>query len=243
MLLGIAGKDFGDYEMWLRKNSIDTSRVILDPDEYTSQATVVTDKAGQQITFFHTGAAEKALLYKERIKKNILELAGSLAFAIVSPNSRDFMLASLEACSGIKVPYFFDPGQAMALFSSDELAVIARGACGMIFNEYEFNLLQSKLGLSVSTIRKLCPLIIVTHGESGSVIYFQQEEIRIPAIPSKHPKDPTGCGDAYRAGFLAGIKKTFPKLVRQDLENAAKLGTRLAAACLTAVGTQNHTFP
>lgn len=242
ILSGIAGKDFGEYEKWLACKNIDVSNIIIEKSEYTSQASVVTDKKGQQITFFYEGAAGKSAKYKSKIKKTIRDNAKKLAFAIVSPNNKDFVLTSIEGCVENYVPFFFDPGQIMPLFSASELIKISKNAAGLFLNEYELELFKKMTKLDIKEILKLCRFIIVTLAEKGSRIHFQDKTINIPALKLKNIKDPTGCGDAYRAGFLIGIKKRFPLLTEKVLIDSAKLGTNLAAACLVETGTQNHKF-
>lgn len=239
-LLGIAGRDFAEYEKWLGEHGIDTKYVIREKNEYTSQATVVTDLKGQQITFFHAGAAAKSGIHAARIKRTIHRLKKDLTLAIVSPNDKAFMLASIGACREIKLPYFFDPGQAMPAFKKEELLGILKHAHGVFLNEYEFSMMQKQTGLNKKDLLKTCELFIVTLGEKGSVIYFKDKEISIKPVKAKEVKDPTGCGDAYRAGFLSGIEKSLSRLSPAILRNAARLGTCLALACLGAVGTQNH---
>lgn len=241
-LLGIAGHDFGDYKKWLEKHGVDTSHVIGEMSEFTAQATVVTDKKGQQITFFHEGAAGKSASHRHQIRKTVSDLAPNLKLAIISPNNRDFILSSVEACRENKIPYFFDPGQAMPIFSENELLQMVNSSAGLFLNEYELSLLMKQLNMPLQEILRMCPLLIITLGEKGSKIYFSEKEISIPAMKPKQIKDPTGCGDAYRAGFLKGIQDHFPKLTLEILEEAAKLGTKLATACLEVVGTQNHTL-
>lgn len=242
IMVGIAGLDFEQYEKWLKKHSIDTSRVIIENKLYTAQATVVNDKKGQQITFFHEGAAGASYDYRDELSHHIRAAAHDTQFAIISPNNRDFILTSVAACQENMIPYFFDPGQAMPVFSAEELTAITEKATGLFMNEYELELFQRAIGLKLPEILKLCPLLILTLGERGSRIYFNNKEIYVPAIKSKNPRDPTGCGDAYRAGFLAEIQNNFSNLDIPALESAAKKGTQLAAACLQIVGTQNHHF-
>lgn len=240
VLLGIGGKDFGEYGKWFKRNHIDTSHVIIDKNQYTSQASVVTDKKGQQITIFHEGAAGNARTHIQKIKKTIRLLAPSLQLAMVSPNNRDFMMTVIQTCQEVGIPYFFDPGQQMPVFSRLELKQIIRKAAGIILNDYELQVLLERLKIPFSKIRKLCGLVIVTLGERGSKIFWKNEEIKISAIKPKKIKDPTGCGDAYRAGFLAEITKKFPYFTKMDLYEAGLKGAKTATACLQVVGTQNH---
>ncbi|MBI2638750.1 hypothetical protein HYW83_04120 [Candidatus Peregrinibacteria bacterium] len=242
ILLGIAGKDFHTYEKWLQKNKINTSHVIRENRDFTSEASVVTDLKSQQITVFYPGAASLAKKHSQKIKQTISRLAPKLVFAHIAPNDRHFMLACIDACRQNKIPYFFDPGQAMSLFSAAELRSITKHAFGLFLNECELGLLSKLLKLNPPQIAQLCTLMIVTLGEKGSDIYFQKKKIHIPSRKPKIVKDPTGCGDAYRAGFLANLASHFPNLTPNILERAGKSGTKLAMACLQSLGTQNHKF-
>lgn len=239
LLLGIAGgRDFADYQNWLKKNKIDCSHVILEPEEFTSQAAVVNDNCGQQLTFFHEGAASKAKNHRNRIIEEIQNSGAKIA--IVSPNSKDFVESSIEGCVKADISFIFDPGQIIPLFSADELRQILSKAKGMILNEYELEFIQKQSGMPFDEIKKLCGLIVETLGEKGSRIYFGSEVIDIPTRKIESSADPTGCGDAYRAGFLSGVKDNFPNLNRETLTKAAEKGTQLALACLGKIGTQNH---
>ncbi|MBI4994360.1 carbohydrate kinase family protein [Candidatus Peregrinibacteria bacterium] len=240
ILFGIAGRDFGGYEKWLNNHGIDTSNVIIDANDYTSSANVVTDKKEQQITFFHGGAASKSGLHKKEIKKRIALAAKKTKLAIISPNDRNFILASIEGCMENRIPFIFDPGQAIPLFKSSELIKILKNASGLMLNEYELALFKKQTGMAHSEILRLAKLLVITLAEKGSKIHFQGKEIIIPAIKPKKVVDPTGCGDAFRAGFLATIKDSFPRLTPNTLKKAGQRGTRLALACLQSIGTQNH---
>lgn len=240
ILLGIAGRDFGGYEKWLNNHKINTSNVIIEKNDYTSSANVVTDKKGQQITFFHGGAAQKSNLHKKQIKEAVVFNAKRTKLAIISPNDKNFISASIEGCLQNRIPFIFDPGQAMPLFSASELINILKKSVGLMLNEYELALFKKLTGLSQTEIFNLARLTVITLGEKGAEIHFKGKTIKIPTKKPKKIIDPTGCGDAFRAGFLIGIKDSFPKLTPAILQKAGYLGTRLALACLSSVGTQNH---
>ncbi|MEK7172036.1 MAG: carbohydrate kinase family protein [Patescibacteria group bacterium] len=242
ILLGIAGRDFGGYEKWLNNHKIDTSNVIIEKNDYTSSANVATDKKGQQITFFHGGAAQKSNLHKKEIKAAITRNAKKIKLAIISPNDRNFILASIEGCAENKIPFIFDPGQAMPLFKAAELIEIIKKSSGLMLNEYELALLKKHTKFSQTEIFRLARLTIVTLGEKGSEINFKGKTIKIPTRKPKKIVDPTGCGDAFRAGFLATIKDSFPNLTPEILQKAGQRGTNLALACLQSIGTQNHSL-
>lgn len=242
IMLGIAGHDFGDYKIWLEKHGIATNHVIFEKASFTAVATVATDKKGQQITFFFEGASAASSKYRHNVREVIAANANELIFAHIAPNHRDFIMSSIDSCLESKVPFFFDPGQTLPLFKPAELIHTVNHAVGLFLNEYELELLQKYTGLPLPEILRLTPLVIVTLGEKGSRIYWNEKEIPIAPLISKNLVDPTGCGDAYRAGFLVAIKKHFPKLTPKILEDAGKSATRLATACLQALGTQNHSL-
>lgn len=242
IMLGIAGHDFEQYENWLKKNNISTDFVIRDKSAFTSQATVVTDNLGQQITFFYEGAAENSSQYKGEISKMISKAAPEILFALVSPNNHDFMVQTINSCIEHNIPFFFDPGQALPSYTPSELINLVNHSCGIFLNEYELNMLKGILKLELEEVLRLCPLVIVTFAEKGSKIYFNDEVIDVPAKQPKNVVDPTGCGDAYRIGVLAEIAKEFPKLSLESLKKAGCAGTLLALACLKSIGTQNHSI-
>ena len=241
VLFGIAGHDFGGYQKWLKQNKISASYVILEKSSYTSEATVVTDQKGQQITLFHEGASGRSAKHIAEIHQTVKKLASNLSLAIISPNNRIFVLETAKACLKYRVPYFFDPGQAMPAFTEKELAWLIKNSIGLFANEYEMELLANRLKIKVAQIQNLTSLTIVTLAEKGSVIYSKDcSPLKIPAGKPKAVKDPTGCGDAYRAGFLSIFAKHYQKTSPKILEKAGRLGTKLATACLSKVGTQNH---
>lgn len=240
LLFGMAGKDFSTYEAWLKKNHIDPSLVIRENRDFTSEASVVTDSKGQQMAIFYPGASAWALKHRAKITGTIQHLSKDLLFAHIAPNDRNFMLTCIKTCRAKKIPYFFDPGQAMSLFTPTELHHMTQNAFGLFLNEYELKLLEKHLRSPVKSIAKLCTVMIVTLGAKGSDIYYQNKQIYISSQKPKRIKDPTGCGDAYRAGFFSAIQSQFPKLTPEILERAGNLGTKLAIACLGSVGTQNH---
>jgi len=241
VLLGIAGHDFGEYKKWLNKNKINTDDVIIDNSQYTSQAVVATDEKNQQIILFYEGAAKMSSNYSNEIKAAVKKHAtAGCCLAIISPNNKSFMMETISACKDAGIAYFFDPGQAMPLFSGEELQKVCESAYGLFLNESELALLAERLNMQSSKVVEICPLTVVTLGEKGAKIYFKDKGIDIPTQKVATPADPTGCGDAFRAGFLAVVQNHFPKLSEDILVKAGNLGTKLAVRCIMKVGTQNH---
>ncbi len=141
--------------------------------------------------------------------------------------------------------FFFDPGQALPFFSPEELMKIIHAAHGLFLNEEEISQCLELLKISLEELRRMVPLLIVTYGEKGSRIFWRNEDgddviIEIPIVKTKFARDPTGCGDAYRAGFLASIQEYFPLFTTAVLKNAGCVGATLATACVQSYGTQNH---
>lgn len=247
VMLGIVGKDFDDYEKWLQKNNIDTEYVVRCQDDLTARAMITTDAEGHQVALFSPGAADLARHHQDKIQITLKTLAPHLSFALISPNSHGFMNAVIEGCISNNVPFFFDPGQALPLFSSQELMTILPAADGLFLNEDELLECLALLTISQEELRRIVPLLIVTYGEKGSRIFWCNENgddeiIEIPAVTTPFARDPTGCGDAYRAGFLATIQEHFPTLTTAALKNAGCVGATLATACVQSYGTQNHLY-
>lgn len=241
-VLGIVGHNFGEYDAWLQKNRIATDLVIRVSNDFTSQATVLTDQKGQQITFFHEGAASRSKEHREELLKHLEQHAEEIAFVHIAPNNHEFMETTLQGCRQFHIPFFFDPGQALPTFSKEELLSILPEAAGVFANEYEHNMLAKKLDIEAQALSSHVRLLITTLGEKGSRITYQGQTMEIPPGKPSVARDPTGCGDAYRAGFLSIIAKTFPNFTAETLEKAGQEGTRLATACLESVGTQNHSL-
>lgn len=242
LVLGIAGKDFDEYEKWLKRRKIDSSNIIRVADGFTSNAMMVNDKKGQQLIVFHEGVAAQSAEHVKEIRKTIQTHAKTLKLALVSPNNKVFMMATMDACVEFGIPFIFDPGQAMAMFTKEDLNNILDSAEGLILNDHEFEKIKNMSCLSRVEILGKCRLVVVTMGEKGSVIYFDGNEIAIDIVKPREIREPTGCGDAYRAGFLATIADKFPTLDTDILKQAGNRGARLATACLENVGTQNHSF-
>lgn len=241
VLLGIAGHDFGEYKKWLNKNKINTDDVIIDSSQYTSQAVVATDEKHQQIIIFYEGAAKMSDRYADRISATVKKHASAgCCLAIISPNNKSFMMETISACKEADIAYFFDPGQAMPLFLGEELLKVCESAYGLFLNESELALLAERLKMQSSKVVEICPLTVVTLGKKGAKIYFEGKGIVIPTQKVATPVDPTGCGDAFRAGFLSVVQNHFPKLSEEILVKAGDLGTELALKCIMKVGTQNH---
>ena len=229
MLMGTAGQDFGEYREWLEAAGVDTSLVREVPGKFTASFFCSTDTANNQIASFYTGAMAHAAELSFRT-------AGAVDFAIISPNDPEAMTQYAEECRAMGIDYMFDPGQQCARMAGDALADGLAGAYALICNDYEFELLRQKTGLDEAGILGQTRLLIVTRGEHGSSVITRDGRVDVPAVPPRRIEDPTGVGDAYRAGFLKGMA------VNADPVVCARLGTVAATYALEHLGGQSHAY-
>lgn len=227
--MATVGQDSDAYLDRLARLGIDTRCVRRIPQAYTAQAFITTDRADNQITAFHPGA----MSYSHEIRVGD---AGPVALGIVSPDGRDGMLQHAEQFAQAGVPFMFDPGQGMPMFSGDELLTLIDRADYVAVNDYEARLLESKTGARIETLAQRCRALVVTLGAEGSRIYADGTVHTIPSVAAARIVDPTGCGDAYRAGLLFGIEQGF------DWPTCGRLASLLGAIKIASRGGQNHHF-
>jgi len=232
LIIGTVGKDFQDYKKRIRTWKCAVNGIKILPKKYTAQAFITTDLDDNQITAFHGGAMFDAHLQplKKFVKKNDL--------VIISPNGIRAMVEHAETCRKIGAKFIFDPGQAIPAFDKTNLKKALTGAEILVCNDYEWSLICEKidLGKNKNEIFQFVKTLIITYGEKGSVITTPEKTINIPVTKIKKVVDPTGCGDAYRAGILYGIKNNW------SWEKSGQLASRLAAKVAEKNGTQNHSF-
>jgi adenosine kinase len=229
-LLGAIGHDGRGYLDRLRQQSIDVSGVVLREDCFTPQAFITTDLEDNQITAFHPGAMAHA--------HESLALA-SAGLGIVSPNGREAMIAHAQAFSAHGIPFIFDPGQAMPIFDGPTLLSLTEQATWLTLNSYEAELMTKVTGLSIEAlVQRLKPHthggVLVTQGSQGVHLYTTEGRVEQPAMRVSQAVDPTGCGDAFRAGLLHGLERGL------SLESAAEIGTLLGGIKVERRGGQNH---
>ena len=226
----VGGLDCEPFLKKFKSLKIDLSGIKVVDDKYTAQAYIVTDNDKNQITLFHPGAMNEAHLceFKPQEKENYL--------AIVSPNGKDAMHKFTKLLHKEKIDFIFDPGQGLPMFSKEELEDLIFKSNYLFLNEYEAKLLESKLKTPIKTLSKYVNFIVVTLGINGSKIYKNNDEMLVNAVRTEKALDPTGCGDAYRAGFLFSIKKNY------SLEKSAKLSSLIAKFKVESIGPQNHFF-
>ncbi|TSC58914.1 MAG: adenosine kinase [Candidatus Peregrinibacteria bacterium Greene0416_19] len=226
LLVGTVGSDGGSYLALMRERGIDTSMVEELQEHVTATAIIGTDDAERQIAFFHPGADAHGAW------PDLSELREDIAYAVIGARNPALMMTAVRWCQVYGVPYLFDPGQQVIALSSDELLAAVKGSAGVIANAYEWSLLSAKIGLSTGALLELAPMLIVTQGEEGVTIYRRKEPaIVLRACPPQRFVNPTGAGDAFRAGLLTGL------LTGWSLEHCGMLGASIASFVVEQEGT------
>jgi adenosine kinase len=228
-IMATVGHDFEPYAQWLSQCHISGKFIKKLDSELTGQAYITTDEDDNQITAFHPGAMNKSHLNSIPENENI-------SIGIVSPDGKQGMQQHAQEFVDIEIPFIFDPGQGMAMFSGEELLELLDLATWATLNDYESALMQELTGLSLETMATKVDALIITLGSKGSKIYTDGKCIEIPCAQAKELNDPTGCGDAYRAGLLYGIMNEY------DWEDTGRIASLLGSIKIEHHGTQNHTF-
>ena len=225
--MATVGNDFGPYAKWMDEHKIDRRYLKELADSYTAQAFITTDQDDNQITAFHPGAMNQAH------ENNIADAKG-VTIGMVSPDGRDGMIQHAAEFAECGIPFIFDPGQGLPMFNGDELMTFIDQATWVAANDYESQLIQDRTGKSIGELSKQVEAFIVTRGGEGSVIYTGGKRIDIKPAKTAQLTDPTGCGDAYRAGLLYGLMNKL------DWETTARIAALLGAIKIEHAGTQNH---
>lgn len=225
--MGTVGKDFDPYARWLDKCKIPRQHVKVISNTFTAQAFVTTDMDDNQITAFHPGAMTFS-------HENSVLAADDVAIGMVSPDGRDGMIKHAGEFAEAGTPFIFDPGQGLPMFNGKELVRLIEQATWLTVNDYEWELIRKRTGLSERRIAEMVKALIVTRGAEGSVIYNGKNHFEIPAVQAEELKDPTGCGDAYRAGLLYGLTNDL------DWQTTGRLASLMGAIKIAVHGTQNH---
>ena len=228
-LMGSAGQDFDEYRRWLEAAGVDTSLVREVPGKFTASFFCSTDTANNQIASFYTGAMAHAAELSFRT-------VGRADLVIISPNDPAAMSQYAEECRTIGIRYIFDPGQQCARMDGNELVDGVNGAFMVICNDYEFELIRQKTGLSERDILQRSRLLVITKGEHGSQVWTPEGEVVVPAVAPHRIEDPTGVGDAYRGGFMKGLAHDADPVV------CAQLGSVAATYALEHLGGQSHAY-
>jgi adenosine kinase len=227
--MATVGQDFGPYREHFEAMGITLAHVKELPDLFTPQAFITTDLDNNQITAFHPGAMQRS--YENRVG----DVAG-VTIGIVSPDGYEGMIQNARDFAAAGIPFIFDPGQAMPLFNGEELRAFIEQADYVTVNDYESNLLQERTGWDEATIASKVRAYIATRGPKGAVIHADGQVHEIPPAHERRVTDPTGCGDAFRAGLLFGIEKGY------DWMTIGRIGNLMGALKVEHPGTQNQRF-
>lgn len=228
-ILAVGGNDFGPYQDFLAKHKIDTSKIKIVDDISTGSYFVITDKEDNQIGSFFAGAIKYAT------DLSIADFT-SLDFVIIAPNDPKAMKKYVEECQENNLKFLYDPAFQIENFSAGELSGAIDGAEIFIGNDYEIALVEKKLEISHVKLLSKCPIVITTLGSKGSIVESDGKQYVIGCARATKVVDPTGAGDAYRAGFLAGYVRKFP------LEVCGKMGSVAAVFAVEEYGTVNHYY-
>ena len=227
--MATVGRDFGPYHEWMKKTGVPVDHVRSVDSELTAQAFITTDLDDNQITAFHPGAMQHSHL-------NQVADAGDVALGIVAPDGREGMIRHAEQFAAAGIPFIFDPGQGLPMFGGEDLERFIAQARWLTLNDYEWQLLQQKTGWTAGELVRRIAALVVTHGAAGSTIHTREEVIEIPSAPVRAVIDPTGCGDAYRAGLIHGL------LHGLDWRATGHIASLMGAIKIESRGTQNHHF-
>jgi adenosine kinase len=231
-LMGTVGQDFAEYRTWLEEHGVDTSLTRVEPDLFTASFFVNTDQDGNQIASFYTGAMARA----HELSLHDLE-PSAVDLVTISPNDPRAMVKYAAECQELDIPYLYDPSQQIVRLSAEELLAGLEGCDLLVVNEYEFGLLRDKTGLSADAIYSAAArACVVTLGEEGAHIWADGVLHAIPAVVPQRLHDPTGVGDAFRAGLVKGLGLGLP------CDLAGYMGTLAATYSLEQPGPQGHCY-
>jgi adenosine kinase len=227
--MATVGRDFGPYREWLNQQGIPTDYLKVVEAAHTAQAFITTDLDNNQITAFHPGAMQQS-------HENAVGQAQGMALGIVAPDGRDGMVQHVEQFAAAGIPFIFDPGQGLPMFDGPDLKHFIELATWVAVNEYEWQLVQQKTGWSEREVTDRVQALIVTRGAEGSAIHTREQSIEIPCAKPKAVVDPTGCGDAYRAGLIHGLLRGL------DWRQTGRIASLMGTLKIESLGTQNHRF-
>jgi adenosine kinase len=229
-IIATIGKDYQTYFEWLEKNKIPSDLIKIIHDELTAGAYITTDLSDNQITGFNPGAMKHPSGY------SFEDAEPGEALLHIAPGNLQDMIGYAETCRKKGIPYICDPGQSLSLWEKDNLREWLDGAMLLMSNDYELEIIMKITGMNKQDILKLVKTIITTLGDKGSLLSTADSAVSVPAAAAENVVDPTGAGDAYRAGFLKGI------VTGRDMQTAAKIGAVTAVYAVEKYGTQEHSF-
>ena len=228
--MATAGHDFAPYAKRMAAQGIPVDHIRVVDETFTAQAFITTDLDDNQITAFHPGAMQHAHLNR------VSDAASGIALGIVAPDGRQAMIEHAAQFAAAKIPFIFDPGQGLPMFGAEELKSFIAQARWVAVNDYEWGMLQQKTGFTVSDITAQVDALVVTRGAEGSIVYTKGRTLTVPCARPLAVVDPTGCGDAYRAGLIHGL------LHGLDWETTGRVASLMGAIKIESRGPQNHSF-
>src|ERR1700743_307687 len=228
--MATAGQDFAPYRDRMIAQGVSVAHIKPVEGAFTAQAFITTDLDDNQITAFHPGAMQFAHLNK------VADAQPGLALGIVAPDGRQAMIDHAAQFEAASIPFIFDPGQGMPMFGGDDLKTFIRQASWITLNDYEWGMLEQKTGLTIPEVASQVEALIVTMGAEGPIIYTADKTLRIPCAKPNAVIDPTGCGDAYRAGLIHGLLQGL------DWRTTGQIASLMGAVKIESQGTQNHSF-
>jgi adenosine kinase len=228
--MATAGEDFAPYRERLASLGIRTDHIRQVPGAFTAQAFITSDLDDNQITAFHPGAMQMAHTNR------VADAGAGIGIGIVAPDGRQAMIEHAAQFAEAKIPFIFDPGQGLPMFSGEELERFIGQASWVAVNDYEWELMQQKTGLKAEEIAARVAALIVTRGAEGSVIHAKGRTWNVPCAKPKEIIDPTGCGDAYRAGLIHGLLRGL------DWLQIGRIASLMGAIKIESRGPQNHRF-
>ncbi|MEZ0396994.1 MAG: carbohydrate kinase family protein [Anaerolineales bacterium] len=229
-VMATVGEDFGEYRAFLDSVGVDTSLMEVVPGLFTASFFATTDRANAQIASFYPGAMGAAA------RQSISEVRPRPDLVVVSPNAPEAMTKFAAECRALSIPYLYDPSQQILRLEGAELARDMDGAQFLFVNDYEFGLICKKTGWDLAQILQHVRVLVVTRGKDGADLYTDGEQVFIPTVPERQIVDPTGVGDAFRGGFLAGYARGF------DWKLCGEIGSLAAVYCLEQQGPQAHSY-
>lgn len=229
LVMATVGDDIDPYLKRLADLGIDRRNLKRIPGQFTAQAFITTDLDNNQIIAFHPGAMNFA-------HENRIDASLGATLAIVAPDGKEGMLSHARECAAAGIPFVFDPGQGLPMFSAAELSEFVSLADYVAVNDYEGKMLEEKTGSSLASIARDVKALVLTVGAQGSIVFADGQKHEIPVVKAAEILDPTGCGDAYRAGLLYGISKGW------DWPSTGRLGALLGSIKIAHRGAQNHSF-
>jgi adenosine kinase len=230
-IFATVGEDFENYRDYLESKGVDTSLMRMIPNVNTASFFVNTDRDNNQIASFYPGA----MAYAGEL--SIYDLEGDHPDLVtISPNDPNAMRRYARECQELFIPYLYDPSQQIVRLSGEDLQEGIEGAQSLFVNEYEFSMIRKKTGLSTEDLLDFVEFTVITRGEKGTTIYFEDDKISIPIFQPKQILDPTGVGDAFRGGFLTALGYGL------DWELCGLVGSLAATYCLEGEGPQSHSF-